>query len=530
MDTSAFMEIFGKIVLIDFLRYFIPASVGFFLFWIILKRRLAHKFIQTIRPENKRLWFEFMCSMSTVLIFATVGMCVFWGKDHGLFHIYGEIEEYGWAYFVFSLVFMIIFHDAYFYWTHRWMHHPKLFKRVHLVHHLSTSPSPWAAYSFHPIEAVVQALVFPILLFMIPVHGLVLFLFLTYMILRNVWGHLGYEVLPKKFIRTRWLNFYTTTTHHSMHHQFSRCNYGLYFTWWDNWMKTTHQKYKDAFEEVASRKSGRSCKLKSIILFIIAMYSIDSPGQSPEGKWMTYNESTGMLLSVISIYKNLTSESFEGVVDSVIVPDYVGENGRCSLCAGEKKDKPLIGLEFLWGFKHDNNSWVDGKIIDPESGTIYASKIWFANDDSIYVRGYGGLFNLFYRTQIWRRKSGQGIEGIWETIDDRFHLVKSEVELKVVQNELKGFIRKIFLMPYEGNYPICTECEGDLKNEPIVGMKFMNGFVKDDDEWVSGKILDPGNGNTYSGKFWLKDKDTLVIRGYWGPFFRTQEWKRFNSL
>jgi hypothetical protein len=68
---------------------------------------------------------------------------------------------------------------------------------------------------------------------------------------------------------------------------------------------------------------------------------------------------------------------------------------------------------------------------------------------------------MFYRTQIWRRANGNGIEGTWETIDDRFKLVKPEVELKIVNGELKGTIQRMFLMAYEGNYTVCTECEGE---------------------------------------------------------------------
>ncbi|MDN5217231.1 sterol desaturase family protein [Fulvivirgaceae bacterium BMA12] len=247
------IETFKNIIIVDFLRYFIPASIGFLLFWILFKKRLQHRFIQKTRPKIARLWAEFKYSMSTVFIFAGVGLGVVTAKKYGVFHIYESIATFGWVYFFASLFFMILFHDFYFYWTHRWMHHPKIFKHVHLVHHLSTNPSPWAAYSFHPIEAFIQALVLPILLFMLPLHNLVIFIFLIYMITRNVWGHLGYELLPKKFINFKWLNWHTTTTHHSMHHQYSSCNFGLYFTWWDNWMKTTHKKYRESFEEITSR-------------------------------------------------------------------------------------------------------------------------------------------------------------------------------------------------------------------------------------------------------------------------------------
>jgi sterol desaturase/sphingolipid hydroxylase (fatty acid hydroxylase superfamily) len=88
-------------------------------------------------------------------------------------------------------------HDAYFYWALRLMHHPKIFKHVHLVHHRSTNPSPWAAYSFHPIEAVLEAGIFPLIVFTIPMHSLALVTVLIYMITRNVLGHLGMEILPK---------------------------------------------------------------------------------------------------------------------------------------------------------------------------------------------------------------------------------------------------------------------------------------------------------------------------------------------
>lgn len=253
MDTEQFIDIYLSIFIIDFLRYFIPASVAFILFWVILHKKIGHKFIQKRRPENTKLWFEFKYSMSTIIIFTLIGVGIVAAEKFGAFHIYENMSDYGWLYFGISLITMVIFHDFYFYWTHRWMHHPKIFKHVHFVHHLSTNPSPWAAYSFHPLEAIVQAMVLPVILMILPVHQLVVALFLIYMIVRNVWGHLGYELFPNIFMKTSWLNWHTTTTHHSMHHQFTRSNFGLYFTWWDNWMKTTHINYEDAFNQVTTK-------------------------------------------------------------------------------------------------------------------------------------------------------------------------------------------------------------------------------------------------------------------------------------
>jgi uncharacterized protein (DUF2147 family) len=69
----------------------------------------------------------------------------------------------------------------------------------------------------------------------------------------------------------------------------------------------------------------------------------------------------------------------------------------------------------------------------------------------------------------------------------------------------------------------------EFKNSKVVGMKIIWGFKKENTKWEEGKIFDPGNGNAYSSSLWLIDSDTLKVRGYLGPFFRSQVWKRVKS-
>lgn len=66
------------------------------------------------------------------------------------------MSDYGWIYYFAAFPIMFVIHDTYFYWTHRIMHHKSVFNVMHLVHHKSTNPSPWAAYAFHPLEAIVE--------------------------------------------------------------------------------------------------------------------------------------------------------------------------------------------------------------------------------------------------------------------------------------------------------------------------------------------------------------------------------------
>jgi len=157
-----------------------------------------------------------------------------------------------WFWLAFPCMFII--HDAYFYWMHRVMHHPKLFKLFHVVHHKSTNPSPWAAYAFQPTEAIVEAGIFVVFVFIMPIMFWHLFFFFLFMIVYNVYGHLGYELYPKGFSKHwfgKWIN---TSVNHNQHHQYFKGNYGLYFLWWDRWMGTLREDYDVKFEEVKTER------------------------------------------------------------------------------------------------------------------------------------------------------------------------------------------------------------------------------------------------------------------------------------
>src|SRR5688572_18863440 len=534
MEAKSFLEAWPAMYLFDLFRYLIPASLAFLIFWVIARRGLMHLFIQRTMPKAQQLWKEFAYSMSTVVIFSLVGFCLYTAERAGITFIYYDINDYGIVYMVFSFAFTVVFHDFYFYWTHRLMHHKKLFKYIHRVHHESTNPSPWAAYSFHPWEAFIQSLVLPIMVFILPLHTLTIFIFLIYMIVRNVGGHLGFEILPKGFTRNKWLNWNTAITHHNMHHEHFHSNYGLYFSWWDRLMKTEHKDYHKTFEEVKSRP--KSCEIKapikkSVAVSILLLICLTSGmSQSVTGKWMTYNEQTGSPLSMIEIKE--TSAGIEGKIVKLFLEPFQGEDPVCTKCTGERKDKKVIDMNFLWGFRQNEDSWSSGKIVDPESGEVYTSKLWMEDASTLQVRGYAGPFDMFFKTQTWKRdgESREGTPvGMWQTVDDHWNKVKSIVEIKNENGELRGYVRKIFLLPHEGTDPVCTECDGSLKNAKVVGMKIIWGFKKADDKWEEGNILDPGNGSTYSSSIWLIDSDTLKVRGYLGPFYRSQVWKRVKA-
>jgi sterol desaturase/sphingolipid hydroxylase (fatty acid hydroxylase superfamily) len=150
-----------------------------------------------------------------------------------------------------STVLLLISVVAYFYWMRRALHSKMLFRRAHATHHRSRTPTPWAAYSFAPIEAAFEAAYLPLVLLVAPLHLFPIFFFLAHQIARNAIGHSGHELMPPGFTRSRWTGWLTTTTHHDLHHSEGRHNFGLYFTWWDRLMGTEHPDYHARFDAAA---------------------------------------------------------------------------------------------------------------------------------------------------------------------------------------------------------------------------------------------------------------------------------------
>jgi sterol desaturase/sphingolipid hydroxylase (fatty acid hydroxylase superfamily) len=236
----------------DFLRYLIPASVAFLGLWVWRGHPWRRRKIQPAFAPVRQRWRELAFSLLTVLIFSLNGLGIVTAVGAGITQIYGEIAEYGWAYWAFSLVAIILLHDTYFYWTHRLLHTRPLFRLFHRTHHRSHNPSPWAAYAFAPGEAVVHAVFLTGLIFVMPLHSSVIIIFLIHMIVRNVIGHCGFELLPRGTAAHPIGGIITTTTHHDLHHSSGRGNYGLYFSWWDRLMGTEHPRYRETFDRVTA--------------------------------------------------------------------------------------------------------------------------------------------------------------------------------------------------------------------------------------------------------------------------------------
>lgn len=223
--VPAFMSVAAMATIVA-LRYF--ATSGLFA-WVTRRIRPGLYSGRGIQIRREIGWSLLSCA-----VFGIPAGIVAWGwQAHGWTRIYVDPFAYPLWWLPLSLAVYLFAHDTWFYWTHRWMHTPWAFRVMHAVHHASRPPTAWAAMSFHPLEALTGAIVIPLLVLVVPVHLGVLALVLAIMTVMGITNHMGWELFPDTFVRSRAGQWLITASHHHRHHQSYRCNYGLYFRFWD---------------------------------------------------------------------------------------------------------------------------------------------------------------------------------------------------------------------------------------------------------------------------------------------------------
>jgi len=215
------------------IRYLLAAGLAFLLFYVIFRKKFRIKRIQATFPKTADYRRDLLYSLLTVFFFTIIALLTFFVlRPHTL--LYDSLGEKTVWYWLLTVIPMFFIHDFYFYWAHRLMHHPRLFRAVHKIHHLSTA-------------------IILILAFTVPTHAFIIMLFMIFQIIYNVYGHLGYELFPKGFHKTRIGKYVNTSVAHNQHHARFHGNYGLYTLIWDRLFGTIREDYDKSFEQATER-------------------------------------------------------------------------------------------------------------------------------------------------------------------------------------------------------------------------------------------------------------------------------------
>lgn len=246
MDWQSLIDLFPISYYKIFIRYFLSALLAFLIFYVWFKNQQAIPKIQKKFPKRKDYVRDLTYSLITIAIFGVIALISFVVlKPYNL--LYDSFDQRSLGYWIATIPVIFLIHDFYFYWIHRLMHLPLLFQSVHRIHHLSTNPSPWTAYAFHPYEAILEGLIILILSFTVPTHRVIIVGFMIFQIIYNVYGHLGFELFPPNFNKTiigKWIN---TSVAHNQHHMRYTGNYGLYTLIWDRLFGTLRVDYDQSY-------------------------------------------------------------------------------------------------------------------------------------------------------------------------------------------------------------------------------------------------------------------------------------------
>jgi sterol desaturase/sphingolipid hydroxylase (fatty acid hydroxylase superfamily) len=238
------------------IRYFAFAGTAFLIFYIFLADKIQKNKIQKSKAEKKDFRREVLYSLQTNVVFLGTALLILISPLKDYTQIYQDIHEFPMWYLPISFVLALIIHDTYFYWMHRILHGNWLYKKFHKVHHLSTNPSPWASFAFHFGEAIFESAIILIVVFAIPIHPFMILAFTLASLMINVYGHLGYEIVPKWYRKSFLFEILNSSVHHNMHHQYFKGNFGLYFRVWDRIMGTENPNYVKEYDELQEQRFG----------------------------------------------------------------------------------------------------------------------------------------------------------------------------------------------------------------------------------------------------------------------------------
>lgn len=206
-------------------------------------------------------------------------------------------------------------------------------------------------------------------------------------------GHCGYELFPANSDGKPLFGFLTTVTHHDLHHAKARCNYGLYFTWWDRLMGTEHPDYYERFASATRRVCSVRKPVRANVAALLFAAALGAGALTQDAHAQ----------SAARVYDDWATTGLGGVVRLAPCASNAAHLcGRLIWLWDQSEVAPdALGSLILRDFVLENGEWRDGTVRNPEDGRTYSGSIRLEGD-VLRLRGCAGPF---CQTQVWRRLS-----------------------------------------------------------------------------------------------------------------------------
>ncbi len=230
------------------------------LHWLFYTRKAQGdrlKFDKRPQGRSNRLWTfsdqvrdnMFWSLSSGVAQLTAFQVVILWAMANGYAPVITFADNPVW--FVLALILLPIWSALHFYWVHRLLHVPFLYRHVHSLHHRNVNIGPWSGLSMHPVEHLLyfSSLLIHLIVASHPIH---LVFHVIYQGPGAAMTHTGYEDLLIRDKRRLALG----TFYHQLHHRYYECNYGNQEMPWDRWFGTFHDGSDAATDATRSRKKA----------------------------------------------------------------------------------------------------------------------------------------------------------------------------------------------------------------------------------------------------------------------------------
>lgn len=187
---------------------------------------------------------------SGVPIWTAYEILLLWAYANGLAPMINYSENpFGFI----ALFFLVPFiHEVGFYFAHRFLHWPPLYKIAHKLHHRNTNPGPWSGLSMHPIEHVIYFSTI-LLFFFIPSHPIHMINLASRLGVAPAQGHTGFD----RVVVGEEASVDTSYYAHYLHHKYFEVNYADGMVPLDKWFGSFHDGTPEAHEAMKARRIRR---------------------------------------------------------------------------------------------------------------------------------------------------------------------------------------------------------------------------------------------------------------------------------
>lgn len=215
------------------------------LHWWLYKKRGqgADQKLNPIWQPQESGRFLFRSQLKDNIFWSLASGCTIWTLYEAFtFWLYanGFVESKTWgdskAYLV-ALTLLTFFASwTHFYFVHRLLHVPAVYRVAHALHHKNNNPQPWSGISMHPLEHLLYFSVFAIF-WWIPAHPVLIIMLGFFQGIGPAISHSGFKEvrLGQRF------RLASGDPFHQLHHKYYEVNYGnqpapfdkLFGTWHD---------------------------------------------------------------------------------------------------------------------------------------------------------------------------------------------------------------------------------------------------------------------------------------------------------